>query len=504
MKSESSNRVQLDSGATRVTAANPAMLADMRSRGRVMLIGRYELACQLATGGMASVHLGRIRGAQGFSRVVAIKRILPEYAEKPDFVKMFVNEARLAARVRHPNVVATLDAVEHEDELLLVMEFVPGLSLGKLAMLASDCNARIPLRMGATIVASALRGLHAAHEAKDEAGRALGIVHRDVSPQNILVGRDGLARVLDFGVAKAVDQTRLTMFGEFKGKLTYAAPEQVLFQTVTRATDIYAAGIVLWELATGERRYGSRSHGAIIHSLSTESVPMPTTRDRTLPRALDRIIHYATQRNPSFRYRSAADMAREIEEQIGVAPAPEVTAWLAQVAGAELERLDQLVADIETQRDVSAEDLALAVSPTELDYAPTELTPELPLARRRWATPLAGVLAGATVVLGASGAYSYQNRHAGGPPASGAAEARLADPGARMLITSAATAIATEPGGTTSPSASPEVATRVIHPRPSPPPPVASTAPPPPRAPECSPPYFLDADGIKHVKPGCG
>ena len=160
----------------RVADARAAMLAQMGRGGEVIRIGRYDLAGQLATGGMAAVHLGRIRGAQGFSRVVVIKRILPEYASKPDFVRMFVNEARLAARVRHPNVVATLDAVEHDDELLLIMEFVHGLPLAKLMSLATGANGRIPLRIGAAVLASSLRGIHAAHEAKDEQGRPLTIV----------------------------------------------------------------------------------------------------------------------------------------------------------------------------------------------------------------------------------------------------------------------------------------------------------------------------------------
>lgn len=405
----------------------------------VLRIGRYELASPLASGGMAAVHLGRALGAQGFARVVVIKRILPAFAHRSDFVRMFVNEARLAARVRHPNVVATLDAVEHDDELLLVMEFVDGVSL---ATLQANTVGRIPIAIGAAIVAGALRGLHAAHEARDETGRPLTIVHRDVSPQNVLVGRDGLPRVLDFGVAKAASEaSSLTAHGEFKGKLTYAAPEQVLFQDVSPQTDVFAAGLVLWEIATGERRYGTLSHAAIAKRLTDESVPLPSAVDPRLPRALDRIVYRATQRNPSFRYASAAEMARAIEEDVGVATPAEVAAWLAQTAAAELARLERLVAACETATAYDRADRRAAPgsanegreggeggssAASALAFTRTETSHGEPPARsrrgRRWPVPLFAALLGALVVIVIAALLAPPRGGRGRPPAPVATE----------------------------------------------------------------------------------
>ena len=181
-------------------------------------MGRYAIYDAIASGGMARVHLGRLLGPAGFGRTVAIKRLHAQFAENPDFVTMFLDEARLASRVRHPNVVPTLDVVAAEGELLLVMEYVHGEPLSRLLRTLSPRRERIPLRTTCAIVSSLLHGLHAAHEAKNEAGQDLGLVHRDVSPQNVLVGLDGVVRVADFGVAKAVVKAHTTREGELKGK----------------------------------------------------------------------------------------------------------------------------------------------------------------------------------------------------------------------------------------------------------------------------------------------
>src|ERR1700733_14777693 len=185
----------------------------------VRILGRYALYDEIAAGGMATVHLGRLIGPVGFSRTVAIKRLHQQYAKNPEFVAMFLDEARLAARIRHPNVVPTVDVVAMEEELFLVMEYIQGESLSRLFRAASVAAAPIPRSVAVTIMAGVLHGLHAAHEAKTEHGQPLDIVHRDVSPQNVLVGVDGVARVLDFGVAKAAHRVQTTQDGRIKGKL---------------------------------------------------------------------------------------------------------------------------------------------------------------------------------------------------------------------------------------------------------------------------------------------
>ena len=193
---------------------------------------------------MASVHLGLLLGAVGFSRTVAIKRLHRQYAQDPDFVAMFLDEARLVARIRHPNVVPTLDVTVTDGELFLVMEYIPGESLTRLIREGTSRSDRMQPNVAATIIAGVLHGLHAAHEARGERNEPLGIVHRDVSPQNVLVGTDGAPRVLDFGVAKAAGRLQTTREGQLKGKLAYMAPEQ--FEGIaTRASDVYSASVVL-------------------------------------------------------------------------------------------------------------------------------------------------------------------------------------------------------------------------------------------------------------------
>jgi len=197
------------------------------SEKAVRVVGRYALYAEIAAGGMATVHFGRLLGPVGFSRTVAIKRLHPQFAKDPEFVSMFLDEARLAARIRHPNVVPTLDVVATQGELFLVMDYVQGESLSRLIRAARERGHRIPPRIVSSILTGALHGLHAAHEAKNERGEPLNIVHRDISPQNVLVGSDGVPRVLDFGVAKAAGRVQTTREGQLKGKLAYMAPEQI-------------------------------------------------------------------------------------------------------------------------------------------------------------------------------------------------------------------------------------------------------------------------------------
>ena len=216
---------------------------------RESVIGRYAIHDEIAAGGMASVFLGRMRGERGFCRTVAIKRLHPQLAGDPEFVSMFVDEARLAARIQHRNVVAPLDVVTVDDrELLLVMEYVHGEALSRLIASCRRSNTRIPPAVAVAIVTDVLHGLHAAHEAVTDHGRPLDIVHRDVSPQNVLVGVEGVARVLDFGIAQASVRVDITPDGTAKGKLSYMAPEQIRCQPLDRRADVFAAAVVLWEL----------------------------------------------------------------------------------------------------------------------------------------------------------------------------------------------------------------------------------------------------------------
>lgn len=293
---------------------------------------------------MATVHLGRLLGPVGFSRTVAIKRLHAHLAADPEFVSMFLDEARLAARIRHPNVVPTLDVVAIEGELFLVMEYVPGESLAQLARLARERRQAIPLPILASTMAGVLHGLHAAHEATDERGSPLGIVHRDVSPQNVLVGTDGVARVLDFGVAKAAGRVQTTREGQIKGKLSYMPPEQLRGGAVSRQTDIYAAGVMIWELVTGARLFSGDNEGVIVAKVLEGRVERPSevvTRmgnlrsfgrgERELE-ALDATVLRALSMNPDERHGTARELAIELERSCPLATASEIGDWVQSIA----------------------------------------------------------------------------------------------------------------------------------------------------------------------------
>jgi serine/threonine protein kinase len=248
------------------------------------LIGRYEVHEAIASGGMASVHFGRFAGPGGFARSVAIKRMHAHLCSDPEFVAMFVDEARLAARVHHPNVVSTLDVLAVPGELLIVMEYVHGESLTQLVRRVLERKARIPPAIACAIACDLLAGLHAAHEATDESGASLAIVHRDVSPDNVLVGLDGAARVLDFGVAKAVGRLQMTREGQVKGKIAYMAPEQVRAMPLDRRTDVYAASVVLWELLAGRRLFEKAREGDLVDRILFGNIDAPAAVASHVPR----------------------------------------------------------------------------------------------------------------------------------------------------------------------------------------------------------------------------
>jgi serine/threonine protein kinase len=297
---------------------------------------------------MATVHLGRMSGAAGFSRTVAIKRLHPAFSRDTEFVSMFLDEARLAARIRHPNVIPTLDVVATESELFLVMEYVQGEALGRLRRVAAIRKQRTDPRVVASIMSGVLYGLHAAHEATDEFGHPLGIVHRDVSPQNVLVGVDGTARLLDFGVAKAMGRRQTTQVGEVKGKLAYMAPEQLHGHSTTRRADVYSAAVVTWEALTGERLFHGEPQSALIESVFEKRVPPPSTVAPHVPRAFDRVVMRGLARNPEHRYATAREMAVDLERCAGVASMPEVGSWVESLAGAELRTRASLIAAMES------------------------------------------------------------------------------------------------------------------------------------------------------------
>ncbi len=337
-----------------------------------IVIGRYVLYDEIAAGGMATIHIGRLLGEGGFSRPVAIKRLHPQFAKDSEFVSMFLEEARLAARIRHSNVVPVVDIVSTDQELFLVMEFIQGETITRLTRVSRKRARIVPLPIALAIAADMLQGLHAAHEAKDETGKPLDIVHRDISPHNIMVGRDGVSRVLDFGIAKASSSASSTRDGEVKGKFAYMSPEQLSSVRVDRRADIFAASIVLWEMVTGQRLFQAADPAAIVGKVLHGEIKAPSTCAPGLPASVDALVLCGLERDRDSRFSTALDMARAIEK-LGtpIARPTEVGAWVNRIAGDALKARAKRLAEIEStgsfSRDGAANALAALNSSPQVD-----------------------------------------------------------------------------------------------------------------------------------------
>ena len=314
----------------------------------VQSVNRYRIHGELASGGMGTVHIGRLVGAGSFTRTVAIKRLHPHLATEPEFVAMLIEEASIAASIHHRNVVSTLDVVHQDGELLLVMDYVEGETLARLlARCKREGRAQRPaLSLIVRVIADTLFGLHAAHSAKSANGRLLHLVHRDVSPHNIIVGTDGVSRVLDFGIAKTARQ-HTTLPGKIKGKFAYMAPEQVRGQALDARTDVFAAGIVLWECLTLRRLFVSENNQATMQSVLMADVPPPSSFDPSLPKGLDRIVLKALARRPKDRFQTADDFAVALVSLVGRASRSSVGQWVAATASQSLAQHAQCLRQVE-------------------------------------------------------------------------------------------------------------------------------------------------------------
>ena len=313
----------------------------------------YAMYGAIASGGMATVHLGRLLGPSGFARRVAIKRLHPQFAADEEIASMFAEEARLSARIAHVNVVAMLDVVSAEKELLLVMDYVHGETMSRLLSHARAGGAPVPFPLVVTVLADVLHGLHAAHEATGEDGAPLRLIHRDVSPQNILVGTDGVARVVNFGIAKAAGRAQITRDGQVRGKIPYMAPEQLLHRASDRRADVYAAGVVLWEALAGKRLFLADDEPTLFNLVLEQVIEPPMRHNPAVPPALDAIALRALERNPERRFADAQEMARAIEEVVVRAPSSAVADWVKTNAAAALAERELRIAEME--RDVRAE-----------------------------------------------------------------------------------------------------------------------------------------------------
>ena len=301
-------------------------------------LDRYELITEIASGGMATVFLARLQGAGGFQRLVAIKRLHTELAMQPEFVEMFLEEARIAAQIHHTHAVPILEIGSSARGYYLVMEYIEGVTLAQIAHRVSQSGLQVPRKISLRMILDALAGLHAAHELTDESGHPLGVVHRDVSPQNILVGVDGAARITDFGVARMTAHASNTKIGTLKGKVAYMAPEQIRQEPIDRRADLFAVGVILWEVLAGRPLFrADTKFDTIVRALNA---PVPRLRDTVfgISDALDELTTKALSRPPGERFQSAVEMAEAIEQVAkgSIATSREVATFMLKLFSREL------------------------------------------------------------------------------------------------------------------------------------------------------------------------
>jgi serine/threonine-protein kinase len=309
-------------------------------------LGRYRLLFRIAAGGMAEVYVGAQRGERGFRKLVAIKRMLPHLGTDEHFVQMFLDEARIAADIASPYVVPTLDlGVDENDAPFLVMELVVGLSLAQLLRSVFARGERVPAPIALELLAQAADGLHDAHEARSATGVPLGIVHRDISPQNVLVGVDGRARITDFGVARALNRLTRTNTGELKGKFAYFSPEQASAGDIDARADVFALGVVAWETFAGERLFATDNPLTTLEAVRGKAIPRLDAPPWGCSKAVANAVADALERDLSKRFSTATEFSRALRAAMGGARTDraEIEAWLQKVEGARLDALRQKI-----------------------------------------------------------------------------------------------------------------------------------------------------------------
>lgn len=374
--------------------------------------GRYTLLGHIADGGMASVYLAQLRGDHRFAKWVALKVVHAKHAGDERFEKMFLTEARIVARIDHPNVGQVFDCGIVDGTLYLAMEYLSGQTLQKLFQEARTHQITFPLPIAARIIANAAMGLHAAHELRDDNGASIGVVHRDVSPHNIFVLYSGSTKLMDFGIAASRDRydEEKTAVDELKGKLAYMSPEQMCRQALDRRSDIFSLGIVLWEITCGKRLFKRSSEGETALAILSEPIPTPSSVVPDYPPALEKIVMRCLERDVDKRYAQASELAADLEEFIAstgrATGAPQIEAFVQSVFPTAVEEhsttlrkaaslLKQI--DTDTLRPVTAsadDEIVVTIG--------TERPPPLPSAppKRGWLPWAAG---GAVIVAAALG-----------------------------------------------------------------------------------------------------
>lgn len=283
--------------------------------------GRYTLIQKIAHGGMATLYLARLEGPLGFEKFFAIKKIHPHLAEEHEFVRMFLDEARFASQIQHPNVVQIFELGEEDGDYFFTMEYLEGENLAAVMKEMALGSIVPPRPLLAHVVARTATGLHAAHELRGADGKSLGLVHRDVSPHNVLITYDGVIKLLDFGIAKAAGRLSQTATGELKGKYAYMAPEALLGgRVVDRRADIFSLGVVLYEATTLRRLFKDENELLTLDKIARCEVVRPSKIDPDYPPQLESILLRALLKDPDERYQTAADLASDLDAYVDTAP----------------------------------------------------------------------------------------------------------------------------------------------------------------------------------------
>ncbi len=328
--------------------------------------GKYDLLALLATGGMAEIWLARVSGMAGFEKLVVIKRLLDKLAVENDYVEMFLDEARINARLTHSNIVQVLELGQVDGKYFMAMEFVPGLSVSQVGKRATKTLGDVPQEVACGIVAQACSGLHYAHEKTMPDGAPLNIIHRDVSPQNLILTYEGLVKVLDFGIAKADQRQSQTRTGLVKGKFSYMSPEQCLGQALDRRSDVFALGIVLFELCTARRLFKRRSTYETYTAITKADVPLPSKLNPKVHAAVEAVILRALSLKPEDRYATADAMQDALEDAMRKAghrgSAPDLARFMNEAFAAEEQEQRRLIAQA-MRGELGATDEAVQVSP---------------------------------------------------------------------------------------------------------------------------------------------
>jgi tRNA A-37 threonylcarbamoyl transferase component Bud32 len=471
--------------------------------------GRYRTVLPLGQGGTADVHLAVAEGPAGFRKLVVLKVLKRTLSHDPELREMFLREARLAARLQHPNIVQTYEVLDQGRAPVIVMEYLDGQPLSQLIVRGREVGFTLPLQL--RVLIDALGGLHAAHQLRDFDGTPLGVVHRDVSPHNLFVTVEGQSKVLDFGIAKLDRSIVETEVGAIKGKIRYMAPEQLRGETLDRRADLYAAGVILWEALVGERMWKGVDENEIRARVSAGDLPRPPSLRTDTPATLDRICHRALAHDPRARPATALALADELEAALadlpGGAPSARQVGLLvgrlfestrAQTQAAIEERIGQMaVEELGTTVELSpvgpgasrASQRAIGNSRVT---APTSRNARVAAAAVLFVLAATALLAAAKFRSTGPRAADVASDDARGNAGAAEAFARAPEPSSPPALSPSPSSVASARGA--QPHARP-MGKRLARP--------AALAVPASPAPDCAHPFFVDADGIKKFRPEC-